>query len=94
MVLQFRAMLRWRMAGRLTSWIDTAERSGFSFLGSYAKTLGRDRKAVRLAMTVPWNNGPIEGQINRLKTIKRQMYGRAGFDLLRNRVLPFEPFAA
>jgi transposase len=40
-------------------------------------------------MTVPWSNGPIEGQINRLKVIKRQMYGRAGFALLKARVMPF-----
>jgi transposase len=46
------------------------------------------------SISVPWNNGPIEGHINRLKVIKRQMYGRAGFALLRARVLPFvEPMA-
>jgi len=44
------------------------------------------------AITTPWSNGPLEGQINRLKAIKRQMYGRAGFALLKARVLPFEPF--
>jgi Cu/Ag efflux pump CusA len=42
-----------------------------------------DVRAVRLSITVPWSNGPIEGQINRLKVIKRQMYGRAGFELAR-----------
>jgi len=42
---------------------------------------------VELAIETPWNNGPIEGQINRLKVIKRQMYGRAGFELLKARVL-------
>jgi transposase len=41
-----------------------------------------------LAIETPWNNGPIEGQINRLKVIKRQMYGRAGFELLKAGVLP------
>jgi transposase len=54
----------------------------------------RDLRATELAITVPWSNGPIEGQINRLKTIKRQMYGRAGFELLKARVMPFEPLAA
>jgi transposase len=39
---------------------------------------------------MPWSNGPIEGHINRLKAIKRQMYGRAGFDLLKTRVLPWD----
>jgi transposase len=50
--------------------------------------LRRDLGAVELAIETPWNNGPIEGQINRLKVIKRQMYGRAGFELLKARVLP------
>jgi transposase len=94
MVGQFRGMLRWRRGGRLTQWIDTARRSGFPFVASYAKTLLRDLRATELAITVPWSNGPIEGQINRLKTIKRQMYGRAGFELLKARVMPFEPLAA
>jgi transposase len=46
-----------------------------------------DIKAVRAAMSQPWSNGPVEGQVNRLKMLKRQMYGRAKFDLLRRRVL-------
>jgi transposase len=51
--------------------------------------------AVTLAITSRWNNGPMEGHINRLKTIKRQMYGRAGFELLKSRVLPWDfPAAA
>ncbi|MBX6364851.1 MAG: transposase [Gemmatimonadetes bacterium] len=44
-------------------------------------------RAVRAATLLPWNNGPIEGQINRFEMITRQMYGRANFDLLRARVL-------
>ena len=43
------------------------------------------------AVETPWSTGQVEGQINRLKMIKRQMYGRAGFDLLRARVLPYSP---
>ena len=42
---------------------------------------------MRAALGLPWGTSPVEGQINRLKTIKRQMYGRAGFDLLRQRIL-------
>jgi hypothetical protein len=79
-VLQFRAMLRWRSAKRLTTWIDSATVSGFRFTAQFARTLRRDLEAVKLSMTTPWSNGPIEGQINRLKAIKRQMYGRAGFE--------------
>jgi transposase len=47
----------------------------------------RDRNAVQAAMSLPWSNGPVEGQIHPIKLIKRQMYGRASFDLLRLRVL-------
>jgi hypothetical protein len=56
--------------------------------------LRRDLEAVKLSMTTPWSNGPIEGHINRLKAIKRQMYGRAGFELLKARVLPWDASSA
>jgi transposase len=49
--------------------------------------LEKDIETVRNALAVPWSNGPTEGHVNRLKVIKRQMYGRAKFDLLRKRVL-------
>ena len=61
-----------------------------SIPGSVRKTLRRDIAAVELSIATPWNNGPLEGHINRLKVIKRQMYGRAGFELLKARVLPWE----
>ena len=54
---------------------------------SFARGIGRDIAAVVAAMTTPWSTSPVEGHINRLKTIKRSMYGRAGFGLLRSRVL-------
>jgi transposase len=56
---------------------------------SFAKGLEREGSALQAALTLPYSNGngPIEGAVNRLKTIKRQMYGRANFDLLRIRVL-------
>ena len=54
---------------------------------SFAKRLLDDYEAVRAAVELPWSNGPTEGQINRLKTIKRQMYGRANLDLLERRFL-------
>lgn len=50
-------------------------------------TLRRDQDAIAAALQLPWSNGMVEGQIHRLKLIKRQMYGRASFDLLRLRVL-------
>ena len=73
---------------RLAQWVATVTSSGFYFLAQFARTLRRDPGAVELAIETPWNNGPIEGQINRLKVIKRQMYGRAGFELLNARALP------
>ena len=60
------------------------------FLSQFARVLRRDLDAVKQAITSRWSNGPVEGHINRLKMIKRQMYGRAGFELLRARVLPWE----
>jgi transposase len=88
LALQFRAMLRWRRSVRLGEWIGAAMNSGFPRIAQFGRTLRRDIRAVELAMTAPWTNGPMEGQINRLKMIKRQMYGRAGFELLKARVLP------
>ena len=89
-VMQFRAMLRWRSGRKLSHWMEAAMASRFPFLAQFAKALRRDLDAVKLAMTTPWNNGPLEGHINRLKVIKRQMYGRAGFELLKARVLPWK----
>jgi transposase len=75
-------------------WINSATVSGFRFTAQFARTLHRDLEAVKLAMTTPWSNGPIEGHINRLKAIKRQMYGRAGFELRKARVLPWNASSA
>ena len=90
LILQFGAMLRWRKADQLTAWMEKTMVSGFSAVAHFGKILRRDLKAVELAIETPWSNGPLEGHINRLKVIKRQMYGGAGFDLLRARVLPWE----
>ena len=56
-------------------------------LRSFAAGIRRDYDAVKAAASTAWSNGPVEGQVNRLKFIKRQMFGRANFDLLRRRVL-------
>ena len=64
---------------------DVAERGRLvriHFLAQFARVLRRDLEAVEQAITSRWSNGPVEGHINRLKMIKRQMYGRAGFELL------------
>jgi transposase len=80
----FAALVRKKGAGTLDDWL--AAMAGTP-LGGFAEGLGKDLAAVRAALETPWSTGPVEGQISRLKTIKRTMYGRAGFDLLRSRVL-------
>jgi transposase len=83
----FIRMVRERTAKALTGWITRAAASCIAELGSFANGLQRDLAAVTAGLSLPWSNGQVEGQINRLKLIKRTMYGRASFDLLRNRVL-------
>jgi len=68
-------------------WLLKAKSCGLAELRNFALGLQKDIAAVEAALTHEWSNGPVEGQNNRLKTIKRQMYGRANFDLLRLRVL-------
>jgi transposase len=80
----FSTMIKKGLADQLDAWIKAAEEGGFK---GFAGSLRHDLDAVHAALTLPWSTGPVEGQINRLKVIKRTMYGRAGFDLLRRRVL-------
>ena len=83
----FIRMVRERTSEALTGWIARAAASCIAELGSFANRLQRDLAAVTAGLSLPWSNGQVEGQINRLKLIKRTMYGRASFDLLRKRVL-------
>jgi transposase len=71
----------------LTEWFKEVQRSKIPELISFAKGLQRDEAAVRAGLRLQWSQGPVEGAINKLKLIKRSMYGRANFDLLRIRVL-------
>ncbi len=91
--LGFRAALAAADANQLHGWIDQARHSEFRPLMRFAYGLQKDISAVAAAVTTSWSSGQVEGQINRLKTIKRQMYGRASFELLRARVLPYSPAA-
>jgi transposase len=93
LALGFRAALAADDANQLRGWIDGAQHSEFGPLVRFAYGLQRDISAVAAAVTTSWSSGQVEGQINRLKTIKRQMYGRAGFELLRARVLPYSSAA-
>ena len=71
----------------LLPWLEDATSSGIGVLKQFAKGIKQDLAAVTNALSLPWSNGQTEGQVNRLKLIKRQMYGRANFDLLRKRVI-------
>lgn len=84
---QFTTMVRKRTHEKLPSWLKACRDSGIPEFTSFAAALKNDLSAIRAALIWEWNNGQLEGQINRLKLLKRQMYGRANFDLLRIRVL-------
>jgi transposase len=85
--MRFRGILHGRDPDKFESWLDDAHRSGLYGLRRFAYTIRNDLAAVRNAITERWSNGQTEGQINRLKTLKRQMYGHAGTELLRARLL-------
>ena len=80
-------MLRRREGKRLEAWLDAAEASGIEELKRFAGKLRADRDAVQAGLTLRHSNGQTEGQVGRLKLVKRQGYGRAKVDLLRTRVL-------
>jgi len=84
---EFLHMIRERQPDALLPWLEEVQKEGPSALHGFAQGLRRDFAAVKAALTLEWSNGQVEGQVNRLKLIKRQMYGRANFDLLRLRVL-------
>ncbi len=83
----FIALVRGREAAQFAPWLRQAEHSAVPPLQRFAKRLRADYDAVHAALSLDWSNGQTEGQINRLKTIKRQMYGRASLDLLERRFL-------
>lgn len=83
----FISLIRQRKEEELDSWLNQAYNSILSPFSRFAKSLLEDYSAVKAAVTMPWSNGPVEGQINRLKMLKRQMYGRAKIDLLTRRFL-------
>jgi transposase len=83
----FTTMVRERGGAQLEEWLGAVERSDVPALQRFAKGLRADQAAVRAGLTEVWSNGPTEGHVNKLKLVKRQMYGRATFDLLRQRVL-------
>ena len=90
---RFVTMVKQREAGKLEQWLQDAAASGVRSFISFASGLRQDLTAVYNALSMRWSNGQTEGQVNRLKFIKRMMYGRANFDLLRKRFL-YRPMTA
>ena len=91
LALRFRGILRGGDTEKLTAWLYDADRSALYGIRRFVHTLRLDLAAVGNAITERWSNGQTEGQINRLKTLKRAMYGSAGIDLLRARMMPLNP---
>jgi len=87
LVQQFAQMLRTRTGEHLDAWLTRVESSNLPELQSFAAGIEKDKDAVRAGLTWWINNGMVEGHVTKLKLIKRQGYGRAGFPLLRKRVL-------
>ena len=85
---EFAALIRKQSQGTLSDWLMCGEASTSAEIRRFAEGVRRDEAAISAAMVERRSNGPVEGHVNRLKMIKRQMYGRAGFVLLRARVLP------
>ncbi len=87
LVQDFTIMLRERQGGRLDGWLKRVQEQEGSELRSFAQGIQRDYDAVKAGLTLEWSNGQVEGQVHRLKLLKRQMYGRGSFQVLRKRVL-------
>ena len=83
----FQDLVRRRKAEQLANWVELALASRVAEMASFARGIQRDFAAVYAGMELEWSQGTVEGHVNRLKMIKRTMFGRANFDLLRLRVL-------
>ena len=83
----FAAMITQLTGQDLPQWISDTRAAGLPGISSFAKGLEQDLDAVTQGLTTRWNSGPVEGRVNHIKMIKRQMFGRAGLPLLRKRVL-------
>ncbi|MBY5571486.1 transposase, partial [Rhizobium leguminosarum] len=86
-IAAFQTMIRKKSITDLDPWLEKA-RTGL--VASFANGVVKDRAAVSVAITSPWSNGQTEGQITKLKLVKRQMYGRGKIDLLQARVIGTE----
>jgi transposase len=87
LVTGFAKILCNRKGDQLNRWLDAADAADLPDLHVFAAGLRRDLAAVTNGLTLSWNSGPVEGTVCKLKAIKRAMFGRANFDLLRKRLL-------
>jgi transposase len=87
LVQAFMQMVRKREGHQLDAWLERVAASELPELLSFAAGVEKDKAAVKAGLTWPVNNGQVEGQVTKLKLLKRTMYGRASFPLLRQRVL-------
>jgi transposase len=87
----FANVFRSKQSHALQTWLADAKATGMPEISRFCDGLLRDAAAVTAAVILPWSNGQVEGQIHRLELVKRQMYGRPKFNLLRCRVLPYVP---
>jgi transposase len=87
LVNAFLRMVREHTGGQLDDWLEAVQASHLEAFQTFVTGVQRDKDAILAGLTLPWSNGPSEGHVNRLKLIKRSMYGRAEFDLLKRRVL-------
>jgi transposase len=87
LVEQFLQMVRKRTGEQLDTWLAAVQASDLEAFASFVTGVLQDKDAVLAGLSLPWSNGPLEGNVNRLKLLKRSMYGRAEIDLLKLRVL-------
>ena len=87
LAMDFAALVRRKQPDQLEKWLKKAEQSQIKAITGFATRLRDDLDAIKNGVTLSWSNGQVEGQINRLKMLKRQMYGRASHELLKKRFL-------
>jgi transposase len=87
LAIDFADLVRSQQPDRLDEWLSSAEHSQIKALIGFATRLKEDLAAVKNGVALSWSNGQVEGQVNRLKMLKRQMYGRASHELLKKRFL-------
>ena len=91
LVHEFMDLMHRKQATDVSSWLERAQKSESGEVRWFARSLRREQPALEAAISSPWSNGPVVGIVNKIKLIKRQMYGRASFEMLRVRILTAFP---